>query len=123
MTATDTILPLFEDETVTNARVKITNAGDGLSDALKISPEALHIGDDAYYLIRGEVTQVAHVTKDDVLTRVHTVKASAATKVDGKVAEKMLAAAADELEKAKAEAAGQLALDEENAAREREAND
>jgi hypothetical protein len=33
-------LPLFEDQPVDRAAVRITRAGDGLSEALKIRPQA-----------------------------------------------------------------------------------
>lgn len=118
-----TDLPVFEGEPVTSARVKITNAGDGLSEALKIAPEALHMDDEVFYVLRGKVTQVNHVAKDELVTRIHTVKADAITKVDGELASKMLAEAADALSRAKAEASGQMLLDAENDALEREAND
>lgn len=126
MTATaETALPLFENEQVLQAQVRIVRAGDGLSDALKIAPKTLHLGDEVFYVLRGVVGQVNHKRKEDsgLVVRVHTVEANEITEVDAKVATKMLQAAAVELEKAKAEAAGQLALEEENAAREREAND
>jgi hypothetical protein len=91
-------LPLFEDQPVDRATVRITRAGDGLSEALKIRPKALHIGDECYYLLRGTVTQVTHREKDDEITRLHTVEAQQITEVDGKTATKMLAAAARQLD-------------------------
>lgn len=118
-------LPLFEDEPVDYAEVRITNAGDGLSEALKIAPEALHMDQEVFYVLRGEVSQINHRRKSDdgPIVRVHTVKASQITKVDPELAREMLAKAADELEKAKAQAAGQLLLDAENEAAAKEAND
>lgn len=126
MTATAEKLPEFEGELVHQAEVRITNAGDGLSEALKIAPETLHIGDQVHYVLEGVVTQVNHRTKgndDDIIIRVHTIKAGAITKVDAKVAEKILSQARDELEKAKAEAQGQLMMDAENEAAAKEARD
>lgn len=41
MTATISKLPTFEGNAVTSARVRITRAGDGLSEALKIDPRAV----------------------------------------------------------------------------------
>lgn len=122
---TDTKLPMFEDQDVTLVKVRITRAGDGLSDALKVTPEALHLGDEVFYVLRGEVTQINHQRKDfdEPIVRVHTIAASAITKVEAKLANKLLATAAEDLEKAKAAAAGQLMLEEENAAAEREARD
>jgi len=116
-------LPTFEGLDVQQAKVKITNAGDGLSEALKVAPVALELGDEPYYLLRGEVTQINHVEKDELITRVHTVKASAITPVDPELASKMLEEAAAELAKAKAAADGQLMLDAENEALAKEALD
>jgi len=116
-------LPTFEDMNVNTATVRITNAGDGLSEALKMDPKALHLGQSVFYVLAGDVTQINHVDKDDVLTRVHTVKASAITEVEREVAEKMLQAAAEDLQRRKDEIEGQLRLDAESAATEREKQD
>jgi hypothetical protein len=118
-------LPLFEGHQVQQARVKITNAGDGLSEALQIAPEAHELGDELAFVIRGHVTQVGHLQKadDEPTIRVHTVKASEATRIDPGVADKMILANREELERLKAEQAGQLALGAEQAAEAREAND
>lgn len=117
-------LPDFEGTEVTRAAVKITNAGDGLSDALAVQPKALHLDDEIFYVLRGTCTKVGHEPdKHDLLVRVHTIKAGAITEVDREVAEKMLQAAAEELQRRKDEVEGQLRMDEEAAAQEREAED
>lgn len=119
-----TALPEFEGLTVDHATVRITNAGDGLSEALEIAPKALSIDDSVYYVLRGTVTQVNHrIDKDTNVTRVHTVKATRITEVDRDVAEKMLQMAAEELERARAERDGQLMLQAEAEAEERERAD
>lgn len=126
MTATATrTLPEFEGIDVTGSAVRVTNAGDGLSDAMTIGKKALHIDDEVFYVLRGKVTQVNHRAdpKDGDLTRVHTVKAEQITEIDEDTARKMLAAAADALARAKAEIEGQLTLDAEAAAAEREQAD
>ena len=72
-------LPKFEKRPVVRAAVKITNAGDGLSEAMRLAPESLALGDEVWFVIKGEVSRVAHenAPKDDHnLVRVHTVKAS-----------------------------------------------
>ncbi|WP_375490255.1 hypothetical protein [uncultured Jatrophihabitans sp.] len=123
-TAARPTLPDFESETVARASVKITNAGDGLSEALKVDPIALHMNDVVYYVLRGEVTQINHRTdRDDEIVRVHTVKADQISPIDAGAAQKFLQAYAEETERKKAEIAGQLALDAEQEAMEREAND
>lgn len=116
-------LPTFEEMPVNNATVRITRAGDGLSEALKIEPKALHLGDECYYVLRGTVVQVNHQEKDEVITRVHTVAADQITEVEPDVANKMLQAAAEDLERRKAEVDGQGRLDDELAAEQREADD
>lgn len=127
---TDTLttpLPEFEGQEVKYAQVRITNAGDGLSEALEINPVALHYDEEVFYVLRGKVSQVNHRAKgsdaDGPLIRVHTVKASQITEVSGDIAKKMLAEAAEQLQKAKADASGQLLLDAENDALAKEAND
>lgn len=72
-------LPKFEKRPVVRAAVKITNAGDGLSEAMRLAPESLALGDEVWFVIKGEVSRVAHESapKDDHnLVRVHTVRAS-----------------------------------------------
>lgn len=99
-------LPRFEGLPVSQAAVRITRAGDGLSEALKIAPKALELGDEVYYVLRGVVRQINHKEKDegDPIIRVHTVEAVAITEVDPELAERLLDAAATELAKAKAAA-------------------
>jgi len=95
-------LPIFEGQPTTGARVKITNAGDGLSD--DIVPEAHELGDELAFILRGHVTQIAHLQKEShgPLVRVHTVKATDAVRIDLEMAEKSIRANADELERLKA---------------------
>lgn len=126
MTATTTrpTLPDFEDQPVAKATVRITRAGDGLSEALKVEPKALHVGQEVFYVLAGTVEQVNHkADKDGDLTRVHTVAATAVTEIDGGTAQQMLTAAAKALEQRRAELDGQLSIDDELAAEAREAAD
>lgn len=117
MTATQNRLELvFEDEDVDQVQVRITNAGDGLSEAMKISPKTFHIDDDFACVLRGKVTQVNHkkTGKDgeEIIVRVHTVKATAITEVEIEMAKKILAANAESLARQKAAIDGQLELDQ-----------
>lgn len=80
MTTIETRLPSFEDTPVVRSSVRITKAGDGLSEALKFEPEALHYRQQVYFVLRGEVTQINHRPAtndedDDLMVRVHTVEA------------------------------------------------
>jgi len=116
-------LPPFESNDVASARVRITKAGDGLSEALKVEPRAIQLGERVFYVLAGECVQVNHVEKDDNLTRVHTIAADRITEVEQNIAEKILQAAAEETERKKAQIEGQLMLEAEKEAEERERAD
>lgn len=45
----------FEGDPIARSTVKITKAGDGLSDALKVDPIAYHRGETVYFVLRGKV--------------------------------------------------------------------
>lgn len=121
---TERPLPDFEGTEVTRAAVKITNAGDGLSDALSVQPKALHLDDEIFYVLRGTCTKVGHEPdKHDALVRVHVVKASEITEIDGDLAQKLLAESAEEVQRRKDELSGQLSLQAEADALEREQAD
>lgn len=80
MTTTEDRLPSFEGMPVVRSAVRITRAGDGLSEALKLDPRALHRGEEVFFVLKGEVDQVnfrpVSREEDTVLSRVHTVRAS-----------------------------------------------
>jgi hypothetical protein len=105
--------------------VRITRAGDGLSAALDVEPRAYQIGEEVSFVLRGTVTQINHQQKDEdgPIVRTHTVTASGITEVEAELAEKVLNAAAEELERKRAEIAGQTSLADEQAAKERELRD
>jgi len=106
-------LPDFEGEPVFGATVRITRAGDGLSEALRVAPKALHNGEEVHYVLKGVVRQINHRQKDEdsPMVRVHTVEAVDITEVDADLANKILTEAATELAKAKADADGQIPFD------------
>lgn len=109
-------LPLFERQHVDEARVRITRAGDGLSEALRVAPKALQLGDEVFYVLRGVVGQVNHKRiirasdEEERLVRLHTVEATAITEVEPDLAEKLLNEAAEELARRQAEADSQLSI-------------
>lgn len=110
MTTTDRLT--FEGFEVDSVQIRITNAGDGLTEALQINPKALHIGDDFACVLRGKVTQVNHKEgKDDSTIRLHTVKTTGITEVDLDMAKRILGANAESLARAKADREGQLQLE------------
>ena len=107
-------LPLFEEQPVRAATLRIVNTGDGLSDAFKISPHALAVGTEVFFVLRGTVSAVNHAEKGAGLTRVHTVRAEDVTEVDREDVEKLLTDAADRLERARAASLGQGAIDDDD---------
>lgn len=70
-------LPDFEGNPVVRSAVKLTRAGDGLSEALKVEPVVLRRRDPVFFVIRGEVDQVTFKPLDKDAgydqVRVHTV--------------------------------------------------
>lgn len=84
--------PTFEGRDVVGMKVAITNAGDGLSDAMLVAPVELHIGDKVFVVLEGEVTKVNYVKlrDTDVLNRVQTIRAGVATLVDEGLVKKVL---------------------------------
>jgi hypothetical protein len=94
----------FEGKDVLSATVKITKAGDGLSKALAIEPEALHSGDVVYVVLKGVVGDIAFKPIKDTngFARVQTIEAGTVTMVDGD----LVSAVLEEQEKALEQAAG-----------------
>lgn len=95
-------LPSFERKPVKKITVRVTNAGDGLSEALRFEPRPLRIGEEVDILIRGKVTAINHKNTaddgDDVeIERVQTVKASEVAFVDREDAEPLLKTANERL--------------------------
>ena len=88
------------------------------------APVALFHGDDVFVVLQGKVTRVGFdEDANGNLTRVHTVKTEKMAQIDADTAIKAIQTAAEETERLKAEAKGQLALGAEQAAAAREAND
>jgi hypothetical protein len=96
----------FEGSPVLAARISITGAGDGLSEALDLSPETHHLGAMLYVLLEVEVTKIRHdpLKDTDGLARVHVTKASTGVVLDGDVAEEMLAGHKEAVEAARLDA-------------------
>lgn len=74
-------LTAYEGADVVQSTIRITRAGDGLSDGLQIDPVEYHLGDTVYVVLECNVTRVAHepVKDTDVLKRVHTLAAEMGT--------------------------------------------
>ena len=96
-------LSKFEGRDVLQSTIKVTNAGDGLSEALAIEPVEMHLGEKRYLLIEAEVSKVNYEELKDTgtLRRVHTLRAGVATLVDEEFAADMLDAQRVAIEEAK----------------------
>lgn len=110
MTATK--LHDFEGRTVDKAAIKIAGAGTGLSDALKLDPVEIELGEDRYFVLRGSCSRVSvEEDKNEITTRVHTMKTLEITLLEEDIAKRFLQAAADNLARRKNEIEGQMQLD------------
>lgn len=90
----------FERRPVRKSSIKITKAGDGLSEALKFDPVALHVDDEVFFVLKGVVSKVqfGKIEKDDDdLARVHTVDTIEITAVDAADVKSLLDEAAKRL--------------------------
>lgn len=90
MTQTDptAVLSSFDGRAVMKSTVAVTNAGDGLSAAMKVDPREFHHGETVTVAIECEVVKVRldPFDKTDLqgpLIRHHVLKAGTATIVDG----------------------------------------
>lgn len=80
-----TTLAEFEGHDVVGATIQVTNAGDGLSEALKIDPVEYEHGETVFVVLQTTVAKVRFdPSKDDKekLVRVHVLKTGVATPVD-----------------------------------------
>lgn len=77
--------PTFEGADVLRVQVAVTNAGDGLSDALAVDPQPLPLGATVHVVLECVVQQVKFVPAvdrqhpEDGLARVHVLRAGRAT--------------------------------------------
>jgi hypothetical protein len=101
--AADGQLAPFEGRDVLQTSIKVTNAGDGLSDAMAVDPDEYHLGDTVHVVLECIVGRVDYVQINgvDALRRVHTLKAGTATVVDAELVKDVLDAQRLAIEKAK----------------------
>lgn len=112
----------FHGMPVNRCAVQITKAGDGLSDALKVDPIELNIGERVFYVLEGEVGQVKfrriHPASNE-LERVAVITTQRITAVDGADVGAYLDDAEQHVRRALAEISDdQTTLDDELAERE-----
>lgn len=116
-TATTSKLTPFEGADVIEATIRVTNAGDGLSEAVGIEPVEYQRGDTVYVLLETEVTRVAYeaVKADsEFLKRVHTLRAGTGTIVDANFAKESIEMQREINQRARDAAAGQGRLDDDD---------
>lgn len=90
MKGNDHMLNSFEGADVLQAQIKITRAGDGLSEALQVEPIEHHVGDIVHVVLRcrvgGVTLEPVKPGKDsaelNILKRVHKFVTEAGTIVD-----------------------------------------
>lgn len=119
----DVDLGEFEGQEVVGTTIKITGAGDGLSDALAIDPAEMHHGDEVYVVLKCRVAKVNFppAPKDaDGVVREHVLRAGDSAIVDEKLVKKAIDAQAEKIRRAREEAAGVQSLLDEQAAIEAE---
>jgi hypothetical protein len=105
-------LPAFEGHDARKSQLRITKAGDGLSEALSLGPRHWSLDDEVYLVMRAQVTQINHrVEKDsDDVIRVHTAEALEVTEVNGKDVKAFLEAESERVQKLRDEKSGQTNL-------------
>lgn len=110
----NTDLGEFEGSEVTGTTIAIRNAGDGLSAAMKVDPQILHLNDTVFVVMECRVADVAFPPVKDAetkVTRKHVLRAGNATIVDGKLVRAALNEMASKIEKARDEESKAQRLD------------
>lgn len=98
----------FDGRDVLRTTIAVTNAGDGLSEALGVDPREFRHGEKVYVVLETTVNKVRFdpIKDTDCLARVHVLKAGAATIVDEAVVKAQIARQKERIARAKEEAAG-----------------
>jgi len=101
-------LGAFDGKDVLRTTIAVTNAGDGLSDALKVDPKLLHLDDKVYVVLECDVAKIRFepIKDTDALSRVHVLKAGTATLVDADLVRDQLNEQAERILRAKEAEAG-----------------
>lgn len=98
-----TKLGTFDGQEVLRTTIAVTNAGDGLSEALKVEPALLHLGDKVYVVLECEVSKIRFdpIKDTDAVSRVHTLRAGNASIVDEALVKPMVDEMAARIQAAK----------------------
>lgn len=114
--ADTTKLPAYAGLPVVRTAIKVTNAGDGLSQGLAIDPEVLPLGSRVYVVLECVVDSHEHDRVLDkgsdtgLLVLNQVLKAGTGTLIDGAVVREAIAQQAERIQRAKDEAAGRARL-------------
>lgn len=114
-------LGTFEDRSVTKTTIAVRNAGDGLSQAMKVNPQKLHQGDTVYVVLECKVGPVSFDPIKDSETeceRRHILRAGAATLIDDQLVKEAIAKQTEAIIAARDEEAGRSQLPEKDLAQE-----
>lgn len=98
-----TSLAPFENHEVVGTSIAVTNAGDGLSQALKVEPVERERGETVFVLLETTVDKITFVgSKDDseALIRQHTLKTVRGTIVDPGKAKPLIRATQKKIDEA-----------------------
>ncbi len=103
------IIKQYGGADVVSQQIKVTNTGDGLSNAMEVDPQDFQIGEKRYVVMETVVTKIGYeeIKDSDQLREVPTLKAGTATIVDSALVADVLA----KQRKAIDEAKGLLELD------------
>jgi hypothetical protein len=101
-------LKKFEGRDVVGAAMKITRAGDGLSEALELAPEVFKPGEKVTLVLEGVVADVVYkqVPKTEAMKRVHVLRTERIVKIPAADAQGYFVAEAERLSKLRDEAEG-----------------
>lgn len=113
MTAANALAPTahltaFDGKDVLRTTIAVTNAGDGLSDAMAIDPIEMHLGDTVFLVIEAEVAKIRFdpIKDTNALSRVHVLRAGTGTIMDSDVVKKAIADQAEKIRLANEAAQG-----------------
>lgn len=110
----------FEGRLVRAVKVAVTNAGDGLSDAMEVEPVEIHHGERGYLLLEWECVKVrfdsvykkidGELEDTEEVDRIQILRAGTAVLVDEDFAGDVIRAQRERIAAAKAEREGQSSL-------------
>lgn len=103
----------YKGRDVLRTSIKITNAGDGLSNAMAIAPQELDLGSTVYVILKCEVASHEYdpIKDTDALELAQVLKAGDSTLADKDLVAHLIQEQADRITAAKEKAAGLLRIE------------